>query len=313
MSQLIVTSARRGGVVTGRRLGRTVRSAPAATIGAAIITGFVVVALAAPLIEPFSPVAESCQVFAHPSPRHWLGCDDGGIDVLSELIQGGRVSMIVGVTATLVSMLIGGGIGLAAGYFGGAVDTILMRVTDYFLVVPVLVLMIVVAEVWGPSLFHVIIVIGALLWTSTARVIRAQVKSVKERTYVTRVRSIGAGHGRILWRHIVPQVGPLVVANTVLTIGVAIFFETALAFLGLSDPTQVTWGKIIEFAFLQNAVSVGAWWVIVPPGVCITLLVIGCFLVGQAIEDALNPRLRVAHVSVTPWRWRAHLEKLGER
>lgn len=309
MSQVVVTGTGGVGPTRARRLGSAIRTVPAAMIGLVIIATFVIIAVAAPLIEPFSSVNQSCAVFAHPSSRHWLGCDDGGIDVLSELIQGGRVSMIVGVTATLVSMGLGGGIGIIAGYFGGKIDTLLMRLTDYFLVVPALVLMIVVADVWGPSLFHVIMVIGLLLWTSTARVIRAQVKSVKERAYISRARSLGAGHIRTLWHHVIPQIGPLLVANTVLTIGVAIFFETALAFLGLSDPTRVTWGKIIEFAFLQNAVTIGAWWVVVPPGVCITVLVIGCFLLGQAIEDALNPRLKVAHVSVRTWRWQPRLEE----
>jgi len=179
-----------------------------------------------------------------------------------------------------------------------------MRITDYLLVIPDLVFAMVIADVWGASLFHVIIVIGILEWTTTARVIRAQVMSLKERVYVKRARSIGSGNARIIWKHIMPQVGPLLMANTVLTVAIAIYLETALAFLGLEDPTVTTWGTILENAFQRTAVSSGAWWAIVPDGFAIALVIVGCFLFGQAIEDALNPRLKVAHLSLTPWKIR---------
>jgi peptide/nickel transport system permease protein len=150
----------------------------------------------------------------------------------------------------------------------------------------------------------VILVIAILEWAATARIIRAQVMSVKERVYIKRARSIGASHVRIIGRHILPQVGPLLMANTVLTIAVAIYLETALAFLGLEDPSTTTWGTILEHAFDRAAVSAGAWWAIVPDGIVITLLIMGCFLLGQAIEDALNPRLKVAHLSSRRWALR---------
>jgi peptide/nickel transport system permease protein len=145
-------------------------------------------------------------------------------------------------------------------------------------------------------------VIGILEWTSTARIIRAQVMSTKERVYVKRARAIGAGNWRIITKHIMPQVGPLLIANTVLTVAVAIYLETALAFLGLEDPTVTTWGTILEHAFQRTAISSGAWWAIVPDGFVIAAVIVGCFLFGQAIEDALNPRLRVAHLSIRRWR-----------
>jgi peptide/nickel transport system permease protein len=276
----------------------------AAAAGLAIIVLFIVLALAAPLLAPYSTTAQTCAVFARPSGRHWLGCDDGGIDVLSEVIRGGRISLIIGFAATVISMVLGGGIGILAGYFGRWTDIVLMRITDYLLVIPDLAFAMVIADVWGPSLAHVILVIGILEWAATARIIRAQVMSVKERVYIKRARSVGAGHWRIISRHILPQVGPLLMANTVLTVAVAIYLETALAFLGLEDPTATTWGTILEHAFDRAAVSAGAWWAIIPDGLVITLLIMGCFLLGQAIEDALNPRLRVAHLSVRRWRLR---------
>src|SRR5215469_16420077 len=258
---------------------RTVlRERKSAVVGLSIIVFFVVLAIVAPYIAPYSVTTRSCPVYAPPSPQHWLGCDDGGIDMLSLLMVGGRISMIVGFAATLVAMVIGGGVGLLSGYFGGAVDVSLMRVTDYLLVIPDLVLMMVIADLWGASLFHVIIVIGILEWTTTARIIRAQVMSVRERVYVKRARGMGAGNFRIVWRHILPQVGPLLIANTVLTIAIAIYLETALAFLGLEDPTVTTWGTILEHAFQRTAISYGAWWAIVPDGFMIAGLIVGCFL-----------------------------------
>jgi len=260
--------------------------------------------LVAPYISPYSATQQTCRVYAPPSPRHWLGCDDGGIDMVSLLMQGGRISLVVGFAATFVAMVIGGGVGLLSGYFGRWVDVSLMRVTDYLLVIPDLVFMTVIAAVWGASLLHVILVIGILEWTSTARIIRAQVMSLRERVYVKRARALGAGNARIIWRHIMPQVGPLIIANTVLTIAIAIYLETALAFLGLEDPTVTTWGTILEHAFQRTAISYGAWWAIVPDGFMIAGLIVGCFLFGQAVEDALNPRLKAANLSVRRWRLR---------
>jgi peptide/nickel transport system permease protein len=292
-------SPRRRGFFLG-----VLRDRKAAVIGLAIIAFFVVLAIVAPYISPYSASSQSCAVYAHPSVHHWLGCDDGGFDMLSELMQGGRISLVVGFAATLVAMVIGGGVGILSGYFGGWVDVSLMRVTDYLLVIPDLVFAMVIADLWGANLFHIIIVIGILEWTTTARVIRAQVMSLKERIYVKRAKAIGAGHARIIAKHILPQVGPLLIANTVLTVAIAIYLETALAFLGLEDPTVTTWGTILEHAFDRTAISSGAWWAVVPDGICIALLIVGCFLFGQAIEDALNPRLKVAHLSLRRWKIR---------
>ena len=282
----------------------TLRHRPAAVIGATILVLVALGAILAPWIAPYPLHAQVGPVFSHPSWHHPLGLDDGGIDMVTLLMWGARVSLVVGFAATLVSMAIGGGVGVLAGYFGGWVDTVLMRITDYFLVLPDVPLMIVVAAIWGPSLFHIIIVIGILLWTSTARVIRAQVKSVRERVYVKRARALGAGHTRIVFTHVLPQVAPLLIANTVLTVAVAIFDETALSFLGLGDPSTTSLGKVIENAFQRAAISAGAWWAIVWPGVLVTLIILGCSLVGGALEDALNPRLRVAHLGARTFRLR---------
>jgi peptide/nickel transport system permease protein len=283
---------------------QTIKRRPSALFGFVILLVVVLAALLAPVIAPYDVHEQVGPVFGHPSWKHPLGLDDGGIDMVSLLMWGARISLVVGFAATFVSMVIGGTVGVVAGYFGGRVDTVLMRITDYFLVIPDVPLMIVVAAIWGPSLFHIVIVIGLLLWTSTARVIRAQVKSVRERVYVKRARALGAGNTRIVLRHVLPQVAPLLIANTVLTIAVAIFDETALSFLGLGDPSRISLGKVIENAFQRAAISTGAWWAIVPPGALVAVIILACSLVGGAIEDALNPRLRVAHLSARSFRLR---------
>ena len=288
----------------GGVLWKTIRERKSAALGAFILLVLVLGAVLAPWIAPYGLHEQVGPPFGAPSWSHPFGLDDGGIDMLTLLLWATRISIVVGLAATFVAMVIGGTVGVAAGYFGGVTDGVLMRITDFFLVIPDVPLMIVVAAIWGPSLFHIIIVIGILLWTSTARVIRAQVLSVRQRVYVKRARALGAGHLRIVGRHVLPQIAPLLIANTVLTIAVAIFDETALAFLGLGDPSRISLGKMIENAFQRAAISAGAWWAIVLPGIVIVLLILGCTLMGQALEDTLNPRLRVAHIGARTFRLR---------
>jgi peptide/nickel transport system permease protein len=275
---------------------RAVRHSPSAMIGLAILVVLILIALLAPLIAPYNVNVQAGKPFTHPGGGHLLGLDDGGYDVFSLLMWGLRVSLLVGFAATFVASGVGSVVGIVAGYFGGAWDSILMRITDYFLVIPALPLMISVADIWGPSLFHTIVVIGVLSWTVTALVVRAQARTVKERVYVKRERSIGASHRWIISHHVLPQLVPLIVANTVLNISYAIFLETALAFLGLGDPNLVSLGTMIQHAFLASAVVQGAWWAIVPPGVLVAVIILACSLFGRAIEDAFNPRLRAANL-----------------
>ena len=290
-----------GAVPSGSKLWQVVRGHRAGVVGAAILLVFTVLAIGAPWFAPYSTTTASGPVFAPPSLHHLLGTNDGGIDMVSLLMAGGRISMLIGFACAAIAAVPGLLVGVLSGYFGGIVDTVLMRVTDFFIVLPTVPVMIVIAAVWGPSLAHVIVAISVLLWTATARVIRAQVKSLRERAFVQRARTLGMRNTRVILRHIVPNVTPLLVANSVVALALAIFYETALAFLGLGDPTTTSWGTIIEDAFLRTAISVGAWWAVVPPGICVALVVIGAYLVGQSIEDELNPRLKIAHFSARFW------------
>ncbi|MCV0402968.1 MAG: dipeptide/oligopeptide/nickel ABC transporter permease/ATP-binding protein [Chloroflexi bacterium] len=269
-------------------------------IGAVMLLIAVLVAIAAPILAPYDPYANVrvniLDIYQAPSGEHLLGTDDGGKDVLSSLIYGARVSLIVGFAAAAIALLIGGLVGIVAGYRGGWVGSLLMRITDFFLVIPDLALQIVLVAIIGPSLGTIILVIGALGWTTTARLVRSQALTVRERKYVMRARAIGAGDAHILRRHILPAVLPLMLANMVLVISLAILSESTLAFLGLGDPTVISWGQMLNFAFGRGAVSAGAWWALLPPGFAIVWVVLGTTLLGTALEDALNPRLKRHHL-----------------
>jgi peptide/nickel transport system permease protein len=257
-------------------------------------------AVLAPWIAPYDPRASIRisieDIYARPSSAHWLGTDDGGKDVFSAFVYGSRVSLIVGFAASMISMLIGGTVGLVAGFYGGRIGNFLMRLTDIFLVIPDLPLMIVIVAIVGPSLWNIIFVIGILGWTGTARIVRAQALSLKERQFVTRARALGAGNFYILRRHIFPLVLPLMVANTVLVISLSILEESTLSFLGLGDPTTLSWGGMLNFAFTRGAISAGAWWALVAPGLGIVWVVLACTLVGNTLEEAFNPRLQSHHL-----------------
>jgi peptide/nickel transport system permease protein len=263
--------------------------------GVALFVLTVIMAVAGPLIFPFNPATvsnASTGLLAAPSAAHWLGTDELGRDVFREFLSGAHVSLIVGLAATAISMILGAGIGIAAGYYGRAVDTVLMRITDFFLVLPQLPLVIALAALFGQNLGIIILVIGMTGWPTTARIVRSQTLSLRERQFVTRVRSLGASNLRILRRHILPNVMPLIFANTVLVIGSAILAEATLSFLGLGDPVQISWGTMLHFAFESGAIGRGAWWYFVPPGLGIVIVVLAFTLTGHAIDEALNPRLR---------------------
>ena len=279
-------------------------------VGLVVLAVFIVVAVLAPVLSPHSTIDQIGPVYAAPNSHWLLGLDDGGVDIMSQLITGARVSLEVGLAATAVAMLIGVGVGVVAGYFGGKPDIILMRITDYFLVIPDVPLMIVFAAVFGRSILNIIIIIGIIYWTSTARVLRAQVKSVRERVYVQRARSLGAGHWRLIWHHVLPQVTPLIVANVVLTVATAVFAETYISFLGLGDPTVPSWGRMIQNSLTGGAIFHNAWWAVIPPGLAVTVVILACTMVGQALEDSLNPRLRSGHLSTRRFRVRPFSARL---
>jgi peptide/nickel transport system permease protein len=273
---------------------RAFRRKPLGIVGALILLSTVIPAVFAPRIAPYDPRArvdvKPEDILAPPDAEHLLGRDDVGKDVLSQLIYGTRVSLTVGFAASLVSMLVGTSIGLLAGYYGGRIGTALMRFTDFLMVIPRLPLMLVLISLWGRGLWKIILVIGLLGWTYTARLVRSQVLSIRERQFILRARAIGVGHRRIISRHILPQVLPIISAQVVLAISAAILRESTLAFLGLGDPTLISWGMMLNFAF-QRALVREAWWFVLPPGFAIVWVSLGLVLLGNALEEIVNPRL----------------------
>jgi len=273
-----------------------------AVLGALMLLIATAMAVFAPWLAPYDPSASVrvtiANIYTPPDAVHWLGTDDAGKDVLSNLIYGARVSLTIGFFASFISLIIGGLIGLIAGFYGGRVDNLLMRITDILLVIPDLPLMIVLIAILGRGQWILILVIGILGWTGTARVVRAQTLSIRERKFVQRARAIGADNLYIIRRHIFPLVFPIMVVNAVLVISAAILNESTLAFLGLGDPTRLSWGQMLNFAFRRGGMSAGAWWSLAPPGFAIIWVVLGLTLLGNGLERVFNPKLETHHLSV---------------
>jgi peptide/nickel transport system permease protein len=277
-------------------------------VGAFLVLSAILVALLAPVLSSYGATEVvrdrdgRALTFASPSEHGPLGTDDAGHDIWTLLLHGARISLTVGFLAGFIAMFVGSMFGILAGYFGGRLDNLLMRITDVLLVIPDLPLILILVatlrqmELRISPLVVLTGVIGLLYWTSTARLIRSQVLTIKERQFVARARAIGAGHGHIIRVHILPQIMPLIVANTVLILSTAILVESGLAFLGLGDPTQPSWGTMLNFAFSRSAITNGAWWFYLPPGLAIVWVTLGCVLLGNVLEEMLNPRLTVHHL-----------------
>ena len=274
------------GLVWSDRLGR---------VGLLILAATFVVAIFGPILFPFDPTAvgkSAADILQAPTTQHWLGTDELGRDVFRATIAGARLSLLIGLIATAISIIVGAVVGITAGYRLGVVDGLLMRITDFFLVLPALPLIIVLAALFGQSTFVLVLVIGLTSWPSTARIVRSQVLSLRERQFITRIRSLGATDLRIVMSHILANVMPLIFANTVLVIAGSILAEATLAFLGLGDPVHVSWGTMLHFAFESGATGRGAWWYVLPPGIGIVVVVLGFILSGHTLDRILNPRLR---------------------
>jgi len=263
-------------------------------LGAAALGFFVLAALAAPLLAPYDPHAFAGQPLEHPSAAHPLGTNDAGQDILSELIYGARISLAVGLGAALGTVALGLLVGAAAGYAGGWLDTLLMRLVDVMLTLPRLPLLILLAAFLGSGLAQTVAIISLLFWPATARAIRAQVLSARQQGYVKMARHFGGGAGYVLRRHILPAVAPLIAFGLVAAAGRAVAMEAGLAFLGLGDPTAKSWGLMMRFALnLPGLLLTDRWlWWLLPPGLGITLLILALTYLGMGLERRLHPGLR---------------------
>ncbi|MEY2772270.1 MAG: hypothetical protein RIQ38_2689 [Pseudomonadota bacterium] len=263
---------------------------PSALVGSLILLTIVLVSIAGPWIWPADPF----DITAAPMTPPWsedaiLGTDYLGRDVLTSLIHGGRVTLLVGVTAALLSVSIGITLGAMAGFYGGRVDAVLMRVAEFFQVLPALLFAMVVVSLFSPNLVTVTLAIGIVSWTSTARLTRAEFMKVRNLEFVRAERAIGAGNARIIWKVILPNAFPPLVVSATLAIGSAILFEAGLSFMGLSDPNLMSWGLMIGSSRQYILTS---WWTVTFPGMAIFITVLAVSLIGDGLNDALNPKLR---------------------
>jgi peptide/nickel transport system permease protein len=278
----------------GRKITWQLLKNPMGLVGTLVLSFFVLMAIFGPSIAPYSvDLIDLPNAMNLPSPNHWLGTDNFGRDIFSELLYGARTSIIVGIVSAIIASFLGAAVGLYSGYVGGWKDEVVMRLNDVVLSIPWLVLMIIVAAFIGTiDLTGIILIIGLTGWSTTARMVRAQVLSVKERQYVERARSIGASEMAIIRRHIFPNTFPLIFANTILTVAVSILSEATLSFLGLRPSGVVTWGTMLSYANEYDAFSNGLEWWTLAPGLCIVGVVLGFTLLGYALDDILNPKLR---------------------
>ncbi|MFG3479045.1 ABC transporter permease [Streptomyces sp. NPDC047980] len=278
------------------RFWRCYRTHRAGVLGLAGLALLALIAVAAPLLvggDVRSVTHAPGGALEPPSGAFPLGTDQFGRSLLGLLVWGARISLTVGLLAAVLSVAIGTLVGIVAGHYGGWFSTVVMRITDWFLVMPTLVLAIVLATVLSRSVWTVILAIGVTTWPTTARLVRAQTIAVESRPYIERAKALGGGHRHIMTRHVLPNVMPLVLAQTTLGISTAILTEATLAFLGLGDPSVVSWGGMLQDAREAGAVSSGHWWYLAPPGIAVALVALAFTLCGRAVESVLNPRLGV--------------------
>ncbi|QWF85016.1 ABC transporter permease [Amycolatopsis sp. CA-230715] len=263
--------------------------------GLCLLALIVLLALLAPVLSDetgLDVTQASGRALQPPSGDYLLGTDADGRSVLLLTYWGARVSLLVGFSATILSVLIGTVVGIAAAHFGRWVSALLLRFTDFFLVLPSLVLAIALSSVLPHGVPTIIVAIGLTSWPTTARLVRAQTMTIESRPYIERSKALGGGHLHVIGKHVLPGVMPLVLANTTLVVGSSIIAESTLSFLGLGDPSLASWGQMLERALSVGAATSGAWWYLLPPGLAIVVVVLCFTLVGRALETVLDPRLK---------------------
>ncbi len=258
-----------------------------------MLSVIVFVAIFGPLIAPMDPREVVGRPYSPPNATNWLGTNDIGQDIFSEILWGTRISLLIGLIAATAAILVGTAVGVIASLAGGRVDAVLMRITDVALTIPFLPLAIVLAAFLGPSFWNTSLVIASVIWARPARVVRSLGLSICNLTFVEAAHALGGGFWHVLLKHVLAGVIPLALSQFVLATSGAILTEASLAFLGLGDPVQKSWGTILFYAQARGAFLNGTWpWWVIPPGVLISLTVLSFVLVGRSLEEVLMPRLR---------------------
>jgi len=271
---------------------RSFRRSRAGVAGLLVLALYLTAAVFADYVAR-DPLQTSAETFRSPGAGYLFGTDDLGRDVFSGVVHGARVALVVGVSVALLGGLVGVFVGATAAYAGGAVDDVLMRITELFLVPPRFFLALIAAALFGSTYFTLILVLAVTYWPHTARLVRAEVFSIKERKFVEAARAVGAGHARILFHEILPNALPLIITNVVLMVGGVILVAAALEFVGLGDSSRISWGYMLHNGehFMRDA-----WWVLFFPALAVSLLVFALNAVGDALNRALDPRSRIEHM-----------------
>jgi peptide/nickel transport system permease protein len=251
-----------------------------------------------PMYNPMTGVDPKVFSSTGPSLKHWLGTDFMGRDIFSQLLAGARVAFMVGVSAAFISIFLGTAVGMIAGYSGKIVDSLLMRLADMVMVMPTLLVVIILAALFGQlSIWTIVLIIAFFRWPGVSRVIRAQTLSLKQRPFIDAARVAGASHSRIIFRHIMPNVLPIAFLYMTFRVTSAITIEAALAFLGFGDPGTVSWGMMLQWVWKTGHMFRAPYWLL-PPGICISLITLSFYMLGRAMEEVLDPRLRKEEKSI---------------
>jgi len=272
---------------------------PVGKAGILILSVFMVMALASfclplldPMYDPMTGIDPDIILSTPPSISHWLGTDNVGRDILAQLLEGAKVAFIVGLSSAFFSIVLGTVIGMVSGYAGGWVDALLMRMADIIMVMPSLVILLILASLFGQfNIWLIVFIIAILRWPAVSRVIRSQTLSLKQRPFIEASRVAGASHMRIIFRHIMPNVLPLAFLYMTFRVTSAILVEAALSFLGFGDPSQVSWGMMLQWVWKSGHMFQAPYWLI-PPGISISLLTLAFYMLGRAMGEVLDPRLR---------------------
>jgi peptide/nickel transport system permease protein len=272
---------------------------PLGKTGVIILVVFMFMAIASffvpligPMYDPMTGIDPDIRVSTGPSLAHWLGTDNVGRDLFAQLLEGAKVAFIVGLSAAFFSIVIGTLVGMVAGYAGGLLDAFLMRTADIIMVLPSLVILLILASLFGQfNIWIIVFIIAIMRWPAVSRVIRSQTLSLKHRPFIEASRVAGASHLRIIFRHIMPNVLPLAFLYMTFRVTAAILVEAALSFLGFGDPSQVSWGMMLQWVWKSGHMFQAPYWLI-PPGMCISLLTLAFYLLGRAMDEVLDPRLR---------------------
>ena len=272
---------------------------PVGRLGLIILGCFAVMAAASflpalidPMYNPMTGVDPQISHVSGPSLRHWLGTDFIGRDIFSQLLAGARIAFMVGVSAAFMSIFLGTAIGMVSGYSGPAVDTVLMRLADVIMVMPTLLVVLILASLFGQlNIWTIVLLIALFRWPGVSRVIRAQTLSIRRRAFIDAARIAGASHGRIIFRHILPNVLPLALLYMTFRVTSAIIIEAALAFLGFGDPGTVSWGMMLQWVWKTGHMFQAPYWLL-PPGICISMITLSFYMIGRAMDEVIDPRLR---------------------